>query len=88
VFLFGRILVVMSLNNKTFTTVTTFSKLVALTLFVALPFIGFCVGRRYQEAIDKTIYHEQKIIELKKQGEILEKKLRQDTTPSNSLMDK
>jgi hypothetical protein len=77
----------MSVNKKTFTTVTTFSKLVALALFVALPFIGFCIGRKYQEALDRTIFHEQKIVELKKHGILLEEKLRQNTTPTVPLMD-
>lgn len=34
---------------KKFTTVTTFSKIVALILFIALPFIGFLLGIRYQQ---------------------------------------
>ena len=34
-----------------FTQVTWYSKLLALTLFVALPFIGFCAGVWYQKQI-------------------------------------
>jgi len=33
---------------KSFTTVTTLSKILALTLFVSLPFLGFFSGRKYQ----------------------------------------
>jgi len=36
-----------------FTTVTTLSKLIAMALFVALPFIGFWLGMTYQSRIDK-----------------------------------
>jgi hypothetical protein len=38
-------------NKKTFTTVTPFSKAVALLMFIALPFIGFQLGRAYQRLI-------------------------------------
>jgi hypothetical protein len=34
--------------SKQFTTVTPFSKLVALILFIALPFIGFVLGMKFQ----------------------------------------
>lgn len=37
---------------KTLTRVTTFSKIIALMLFVLLPFGGFYVGLRYQQAVD------------------------------------
>lgn len=36
---------------KSLTTVTTFSKLIALFLFILLPFAGFFVGIRYQEKL-------------------------------------
>ena len=32
--------------------VTTLSKGIALVLFISMPFIGFCLGRRYQKFID------------------------------------
>jgi hypothetical protein len=38
----------MPLSEK-FTTVTTFSKIIALILFISLPFIGFLLGMRYQK---------------------------------------
>lgn len=37
--------------KKQFTTVTTLSKILALALFVALPFIGFYVGINYRESV-------------------------------------
>lgn len=37
---------------KHFFTVTTFSKLVALSMFIILPFVGFYLGMRYQEVKD------------------------------------
>ncbi len=37
--------------SKVFTTVTPFSKLVALILFIPLPFIGFYLGIEYQKSI-------------------------------------
>lgn len=36
---------------KSFTTVTTFSKVIALTLFVLLPFIGFYLGFKYNQSV-------------------------------------
>jgi len=36
---------------KHFFTVTTFSKLVALSLFIILPFVGFYLGMKYQEMV-------------------------------------
>lgn len=41
----------MKLSNK-FTTVTTLSKLLAMTLFIILPFVGFYLGMNYQGIID------------------------------------
>lgn len=38
--------------SKTWTTVTPLSKLIALILFIALPFIGFLVGAYYQKSQD------------------------------------
>lgn len=35
--------------NKQFTTVTTFSKLLALGLFIVLPFLGFYLGYKFQK---------------------------------------
>ena len=32
--------------------VTPLSKGIALALFISMPFIGFCLGRRYQKIID------------------------------------
>ncbi len=37
---------------KSLTTVTTFSKLVALLLFILLPFVGFLLGANYQAKLD------------------------------------
>jgi len=37
---------------KSLTTVTTFSKILALVLFIMLPFIGFIFGMEYQQKID------------------------------------
>ena len=38
---------------KSFTTVTTLSKILAMVLFIALPFIGLLIGMGYQNKIDK-----------------------------------
>lgn len=45
---------------KSFTTVTTFSKLLALSLFIFLPFLGFYLGVQYRKIIssDKKISKE------------------------------
>ncbi len=37
---------------KSLTTVTTFSKIIALILFALLPIAGFFIGRIYQEKLD------------------------------------
>lgn len=37
--------------KQQFTTVTRFSKIVALILFVSLPFIGFCLGMQFQQSL-------------------------------------
>jgi hypothetical protein len=37
--------------HKYLFTVTTFSKLLALSLFIILPFLGFYLGMKYQEAV-------------------------------------
>ncbi len=34
------------------TTVTPFSKMVALALFILLPFLAFCLGMKYQRNLD------------------------------------
>ncbi len=51
------------LHNHLFT-VTTFSKILALSLFTILPFVGFYLGMNYQKKIDsiKMIYESSKII--------------------------
>ncbi len=36
---------------KSLTTVTRVSKTIALIMFIALPFIGFYVGMRYQQEL-------------------------------------
>ncbi len=41
---------------KELTTVTAFSKILALVLFIVLPFGGFYLGREYQRSIDHYIY--------------------------------
>jgi hypothetical protein len=38
--------------SKQYTTVTPLSKTIALILFIALPFIGFFLGMKYQQEID------------------------------------
>lgn len=43
---------------KELTTITAFSKVVALILFITLPFGGFYLGRQYQKSIDLYIYHQ------------------------------
>ncbi len=40
--------------SKKYTTVTKFSKLLALALFILMPFIGFIIGMRYQKALDNA----------------------------------
>ena len=37
---------------KSLTTVTIFSKILAALLFLLLPLIGFCLGIKYQAAIN------------------------------------
>lgn len=39
--------------SKKLTTVTLFSKIVALIMFVSFPFIGFYLGVQYQKRLDK-----------------------------------
>jgi hypothetical protein len=39
---------------KSFTTVTTLSKILALMMFISLPFLGFYLGMKYQIAITPT----------------------------------
>lgn len=39
---------------KELTTVTTFSKYLALSLFIILPFLGFYLGRQFQKTIDDS----------------------------------
>ncbi len=41
--------------SKKYTTVTPLSKILALILFIALPFIGFYLGMLYQKGIDVGI---------------------------------
>ena len=36
------------------TTVTNFSKFIAMVFFILFPFVGFFVGMKYQQAIDRT----------------------------------
>jgi len=40
--------------KQQFTTVTRFSKIVALILFIVLPFLGFYLGMQYSKAINTT----------------------------------
>jgi hypothetical protein len=42
---------------KELTTVTKLSKILALALFILLPFSGFYIGRIYQKSIDQYIYN-------------------------------
>lgn len=41
--------------SKKLTTVTKFSKFVALVLFIALPFVGFQLGTEYQKKISHSV---------------------------------
>ncbi|MEK7168537.1 MAG: hypothetical protein AAB532_02275 [Patescibacteria group bacterium] len=43
--------------HKYLFTVTTLSKLLAITLFILLPFIGFYLGMNYQKFIDTQFYY-------------------------------
>lgn len=57
---------------RNLTTVTSFSKIVALGLFIALPFIGFYCGRVYQKSIDQYLYTQtQPAVVDNKSGEVL-----------------
>ncbi len=58
---------------KYLTTVTKFSKLCALVLFTALPFIGFYSGYNYA----KNMYH-QEILGLRIENEILNAIVKQE----------
>lgn len=42
--------------SKKFTTVTSLSKFIAMTLFIILPFLGFYLGIKYQEKTHKVDY--------------------------------
>lgn len=42
-------------RKNAFNTVTTFSKITALVLFVMFPIIGFYLGVSYQERIDRPL---------------------------------
>ncbi len=46
--------------NK-FTTVTPFSKFLAVALFIAFPFIGFFLGTAYQSELDRFQVYQSKI---------------------------
>jgi hypothetical protein len=41
--------------HKSLTTVTPFSKAIALILFITLPFLGFILGMQYQATIDISL---------------------------------
>jgi|SRR5579872_653347 len=51
---------------KSMTTVTTFSKTLALILFVVLPFLGFYLGTLYQKNVDTISVNQQKLQPLPK----------------------
>ena len=40
--------------SKTFTTVTPFSKTIALSMFIIFPICGFFLGMNYQQLLDMT----------------------------------
>ena len=40
-------------TKNAFNTVTTFSKTLALIMFIAFPFLGFYLGMQYQKGLDK-----------------------------------
>ena len=52
-------------KKNAFNTVTTFSKITALVLFVMFPVIAFYLGVMYQERLDKPFM--QQYVEVKKQ---------------------
>lgn len=43
---------------ESLTTVTPFSKLVALVLFILLPFMGFYLGMKYNQLLQRTVVSE------------------------------
>lgn len=49
------IYIFMSKKKNSWNTVTTFSKITALVLFVMFPVIGFYLGVWYQEKLDKPL---------------------------------
>lgn len=70
---------------KSFTTVTPFSKAIAMALFVALPFIGFYLGMQYQKSTTQF-----KIVKIQAQPQEIanDKKVDSATQPiSPSLSD-
>lgn len=48
----------MSKLPKSWTTVTGLSKILALILFILLPFIGFLLGRNFQSTLDRNLITE------------------------------
>lgn len=44
--------------HKSLTTITPFSKFLALTLFIALPIIGFILGVEYQKSVSYVVIEE------------------------------
>jgi hypothetical protein len=48
---------------KSLTTVTTFSKSLALILFIALPFLGFYLGFNYASILDQSNQNSQTVIQ-------------------------
>lgn len=57
--LFNETITIMNLP-KELTTVTKLSKYLALFLFIALPFVGFFLGVRYQEMMDLSKRQQEK----------------------------
>lgn len=45
-------------KKNAFNTVTTFSKTLALILFIAFPFVGFYLGIQYQKGLDRPFMQE------------------------------
>lgn len=44
----------MAKKSDYWSTVTPFSKLIAMILFISLPFLGFVMGMRYQSLVDQS----------------------------------
>ena len=48
----------MAKKDNEFTSVTTFSKVLAFIMFVTFPFVGFYIGMHYQKELDRPFIQE------------------------------